>query len=238
MGASPEITAYRTKAQIVIDALRERIQSGDLAPGDRVVLRPLAEAFACSEIPVREAVRHLAAEGLIEMVPHGGARVALIDASEVIELTEIRARLEPHATRMAAEAMPPEAVATLRDHLVLMQAAMSGQSERSYSALNRDFHRAILAHCPNRRMDALINDLWNQSERGRVVHLLRPGHMAVSFEHHCRIVEAIAARQFDEVEELANLHSAHGVAAVRSLQEMPPAAVLGAAARSSAGGAA
>lgn len=231
MGASPKITAYRTKAQIVIDALRERIQSGALAPGDRVVLRPLAEAFACSEIPVREAVRHLAAEGLIEMVPHGGARVAQIDAAEVIELTEIRARLEPQATRMAAEAMPAETIAVLRGYLTQMQAVLSGQSDRSYSALNRDFHRAILAHCPNRRMDALINDLWNQSERGRVVHLLRPGHMAVSFEHHCRIVEAIAARQFDEVEALATLHSAHGVAAVRSLQEVPPATT-----RSSAGG--
>lgn len=200
-------------------ALRERIVEGVLQPSERVLLRPLALEFACSEIPVREAVRALSSEGLLELVPHGGARVARLNAADIIELTEVRTLLEPRATRIAGEAMPPDGLAILYEFLDAMRAVVDGQSDANYGNLNREFHRSLLGHCPNRRLATTINDLWDQSERSRAVHLMLPGHIAMSIRQHEEIVAAIAERRFDDLETVAIEHSRHGLTAVRQLAE-------------------
>lgn len=234
MPQTPTAAPYRTKTEIVMSALRERIVEGVLQPSERVLLRPLAVEFACSEIPVREAVRALSSEGLLELVPHGGARVTRLNAAETIELTEVRTLLEPRATRMAGEAMPAAGLAKLYGFLDAMRAVVDGRSNANYGSLNREFHRSLLAHCPNRRLASTINDLWDQSERTRAVHLMLPGHIATSIRQHEQIVAAIAERRFDDLEAVAVEHSRHGLNAVRQLAESAAAGDEPAAGRVSA----
>lgn len=213
------VPSYRTKTDIVLETLRSRIISGELVPGARLILREIGEEFACSDIPVREAMRALASEGLVAIVPHGGARVTELQADELMELTETRSLLEPRATVLAGMAMPAAAVEVLLGILASMQAVAAGTSDEDYSRLNREFHRAILAHCPNRRLAVLIEDLWGKAERGRLVHRIFRGHVDASLAQHAEIVAAIQARDADRLAKIAELHSAHGFAAVRRLAE-------------------
>jgi DNA-binding GntR family transcriptional regulator len=213
------VPSYRTKTDIVLETLRTRIISGELVPGARLILREIGEEFACSDIPVREAMRALASEGLVAIVPHGGARVTELQADELIDLTETRSLLEPRATVSAGMAMPDAAVDALGQILEAMRAVAAGTSSEDYSRLNREFHRAILAHCPNRRLAALIDDLWGKAERGRLVHRIFRGHVTASMAQHEEIVAAIRARDEARLSAIADLHSAHGFAAVRRLAE-------------------
>lgn len=212
-------SVYRTKAQIVLDTIRERIIAGVLRPGERLTLRPIAEEFSCSEIPVREAIRALESEGYVKLVPHGGARVAELDVGQLVELTEVRSLLEPRATRLAAEAIPAEALTAPVDLARQMREVATGSRDGDYGALNREFHRAILSWCPNLRLTATINELWDQADRGRAVHRFFPGHVRISLEHHDQLLDAIGQRDFERVEIIAKIHSEHGLSAVKRLAE-------------------
>lgn len=226
----PRLADYRTKTQIILDDVRARIVSGVLAPGERLIIRVVAEDFACSDIPVREALRTLESEGLVTIVPHGGARVTELNGEELLELTEARALLEPKATVRAAIDMEPSDVGLL--HGVLERMRSPDVPGAEYGRLNREFHRAILGHCPNRTIVALIEDLWARAERGRAVHRLFEGHRGTSIEHHDKIVRAIADRDLDALHAVCIAHAEHGVGAIRRLVEEDQAAKKHAAPKS------
>lgn len=212
MAALPD---YRTKTQIIVEVVRTRIMSGELVPGERLVIRALANDFHCSDIPVREALRTLASEGLVTIVPHGGACVSKLDGNALIELTEARTLLEPEATIAAARVLPADTLDDLRRLLERLRAAADGGLNADYGRLNRAFHGAILAHCPNRTLAQLIEDLWDRAERGRAVHRIFEGHVGASMAHHEEIVRCIAAGDEDALRAVCLTHSAHGLAAVR-----------------------
>src|SRR6266568_8237789 len=89
----------------VREALRRAISAGELAPGIQLRQDELAEKFGTSRIPVREALRHLEAEGFVTFLPNRGAVVSDLSIDEVVELLEIRIALECHALRLAIPAM-------------------------------------------------------------------------------------------------------------------------------------
>lgn len=211
------LTDYRTKTQIICDSVRAQITSGEIAPGKRLVIRALAQAFDCSDIPVREALRTLESEGLLVIVPHGGARVSELDGRQLIELTEARALIEPSATVAAARAMPEGTVGMLRKLLETMRGAKDEVGDADYARLNREFHQAILQHCPNRTLVALIEDLWDRAERGRAVFRFFEGHRETSLAQHEEIVRHIEARDFEGLSRVSAAHSAHALTAIRRL---------------------
>jgi DNA-binding GntR family transcriptional regulator len=213
------VERYRTKTEMILETLRARIISGDLMPGARLILREIGTEFASSEIPVREALRTLAAEEMVVITPHGGARVAQLHADEIVELTETRRLIEPTATVYAAAVMPQASIDKLKQMIERMHRLIDGMDSGDYSRLNREFHREILRHCPNRRMAQFIEDLWTRAERGRVVHRLLPGHVATSLQQHEEIVACIERRDLDALKPLAEIHCEHGLAAVRRLAE-------------------
>ena len=96
-----------TKSEQVYRFLRESIILGDFAPGERLVLAKLAEKYGVSEIPIREACKSLAAEGLVVIKPYEGITVTEIDADEVAETIEIRAILEKEAARQTVPVIMP-----------------------------------------------------------------------------------------------------------------------------------
>ena len=92
------------KSQAIYAALRERILANDIAPGTRLVMRDVANEYDTSDIPVREALRMLERDGLVETTPYRGARVTTLTAKEVEETYFIRSHLESIATGLAASA--------------------------------------------------------------------------------------------------------------------------------------
>jgi DNA-binding GntR family transcriptional regulator len=215
----PERNGFRTKAQIVFDDLQQRIASGELVPGERLLLKSIAQEFGCSEIPVREAFRSLAAAGFVELVPHGGAHVSAPNVQDIVELTEIRALLEPEATCLAAERLGEAALVELEAVLAQMSALGRAKDAPKYGALNRRFHDIILSGCPNRKLAALINDLWDRAERGRLVYLKGSKFLAESLAQHTEMIRLIRKRDFVALRALSVRHSQFGLQAVRDLAE-------------------
>lgn len=208
---------YRTRAQVILEEMRDRISTGVLAPGARLLLKPISEEFGCSEIPVREALRALQAEGLITVIPHTGAFVSAPNIDELVELTEVRSILEPEATVAAAPHIDAGMVAKLRDMLAEMRILGEQNAAQEYGRLNRRFHTFILDKTPNQKMAALVKDLWGQADRGRLVYKKGPGFLGESMRQHTEIVDAIESKDLARLREIVAAHSQYGLNAVRSL---------------------
>jgi DNA-binding GntR family transcriptional regulator len=216
-GAGAGRPEFRTKAQMVFEALRQRIASGVLTPGTRLLLRTIAEEFDCSEIPVREAFRSLAAVGMVDLVPHGGAHVSVLRAEELIELTEIRALLEPEATVSALTYLDAAALEQLERLDEEMAAAAARLDGVAFGRLNRRFHGLIVEYCPNRKLAGLINDVWERAERGRAVFRNDTFHLEESVRQHRGLLEAMRGRATEDLRRRAEEHSRFGLEAVRRL---------------------
>lgn len=143
-------------------ALADRIISGELAPGSRLMQDHLAEEFAASHVPVREAFRKLEAQGLVVNKPRCGVSVSLLDPGLVLEVTEMRAALEGLALHHALPRLSADDLAAARQALVEGE---SSEQIADWEAANRRFHLAIIAPCRMSRLIASINDLHRSDAR-------------------------------------------------------------------------
>ncbi len=146
----------------IATALSERIVSGALAPGARLMQDHIAEEFQASHVPVREAFRKLEAQGLIVSKPRCGVRVSEIDPAVVLEVTEMRAALEALALRLALPNLTEHDLDAARTALVEGEAS---DQILVWEAANRRFHRALTAPCGMPRLMAAIDDLHRSDAR-------------------------------------------------------------------------
>lgn len=175
--------------------LREMILSGSLPPGTRLRLRPLASELGVSVMPVRDALRALEAEGLVEMVDHGGTRVSNISREEILETLSLRSWLEIHAVREAATRHTTKSIAEMREVLDGGKVAVEAQDGLAFSHANRRFHELIEAGAGS-LVTELIGDLWNrlwQARRQASLFITVPERMAPAHEEHEAIFNAVAA---------------------------------------------
>ena len=143
-------------------ALSERIVSGALAPGARLMQDHIAEEFQASHVPVREAFRKLEAQGLVENKPRCGVRVSKVDPAVVFEVAEMRAALETLALRLAVPNLTERDLDAAHEALVEGEA---GDRILIWEAANRRFHRALTAPCGMQRLMASIDDLHRSDAR-------------------------------------------------------------------------
>lgn len=203
------MSGFPTKHRFAYDQIKESILTGSLRPGDRLNIRNLAERFGISEIPVREAIKQLEAEGLAIVVPHVGATVKPFSAADVIELYQILAILEPTVTALAVPHFDEAALKRLAEVGEAMDAAMVEPDVEAYGRLNRDFHFAIYSACPNRRLQALVHHLWEHAARYRAVFKLVPRHAEQSHREHHEIIDAILLGDAREAEQAMARHRRH-----------------------------
>jgi DNA-binding GntR family transcriptional regulator len=177
----------------IVERLRDDILARRLAPGARLVENDLTVRFAVSRGPVRESLRRLAAEGLIEHLPHRGALVRRLSAREIRELFQIRLELESLGARLAAEADDLER----RARFSLAIQPIFGDSPRSpsaYLAENAAFHDAILTLADNRQLRDLTFSLQLPLIMAQVDDVLTPKVLEASILEHRAIAAAISAR--------------------------------------------
>lgn len=210
---------FRTKAQIVTDALQRQIMFGALPPRQRLLLRDIAQQFGCSEIPVRDAFRALSAMGLITVIPHGGAYVAPFDLQELIDLTSVRALLEPEATCQAAARITPEALEELDALNEEMRRCIDTVQVEEFAQLNHRFHCRIIGFAANRHLVEAIETFWDRARRGRLVYARGLPHLLQSYEHHTAIVALLRSGDVVALREASSAHSQFGLAAIRELEE-------------------
>jgi len=194
------------KSRTIYRALRERILSTELESGTRLVLRDLANQYHASDIPVREALRMLERDGLVEMVPYQGARVTTLTAREVEETYFIRGHLESIATGLAAERITNTEMEQLDELMTRMKDAVSARDGSLFSDLNGEFHKTIIAACGNEMLRELTMDIWQRHSGFQRVFRLVPERIATSQAEHEDIMAALRARDAERAAKLALWH--------------------------------
>ena len=204
----------RSVADQIASALAERIISGQIAPGERLLQDHLATEFRASHVPVREAFRRLEAQGLVVVEPRRGVRAAPLDPVAVTEIAKMRAALETLALRESAALLTS---ADLRHLDALVDAEPSAQGIVALEKLNEQFHRALFAHCKMPRLLSSISDLHRISARHLFATWQRLDWQARSSDEHRRIV---AALRTGAVEAACAALAAHIVDAGQALAQV------------------
>jgi DNA-binding GntR family transcriptional regulator len=194
------------KSHAIYAGLRERILSNEIGPGTRLVMREVANQYAASDIPVREALRMLERDGLVETEPYRGARVTTITAKEVEETYFIRSHLESIATGLAAERITDAELAQLDVLMAELQAAVDAQDGPRFSNLNHDFHHTIVASCGNDMLRELTMDIWRRHSGFQRVFRMVPERLATSQREHEGIMAALRDHDAERASQLALLH--------------------------------
>lgn len=179
----------------VQETLRQEIVSGRLAPGERLVEQRLCEALDVSRTSLREALRRLEAEGLIELVPHRGAVVASVDLGEARQIYDVRGVLETLAVRGFAEQATEEDIAELRGVLSeLENAQRCGSPGPSVLVIKQRFYRVLLDACGNDIVRGMLEMLNNRISFLRSLSLSQAGRLPDTVREIREIVEAIERR--------------------------------------------
>jgi DNA-binding GntR family transcriptional regulator len=146
------------------NAIRERIMTVDLKPGQRLVERELAAELAVSRIPLREALRMLAAEGLVLLIPGKGALVAPFGPEDVTHLFDVREVLESLAAQLAATRATAERIKPLNDCLEQSRAAIASGDTQGIAAANAAFHAEVVALAGNPLLSSIMGPLASRVE--------------------------------------------------------------------------
>src|SRR5579862_5894675 len=150
--------AHRTLADRAFAALHDAIVAGDLAPGERLPIEELGAALGMSAMPIREALRRLDAAGLVENIPHRGARVTELSIADLAEVYEARLALEPLAIRRAAERFTAEHAAVASERLAALNALPDDNSSETWAA-HTAFHFALYDAAESAWLTRLIGPL-------------------------------------------------------------------------------
>lgn len=194
------------KSHTIYRAVRERILSNDIESGSRLVLRDIASQYQASDIPVREALRMLERDGLVETVPYRGARVTSLTTREVEETYFIRSHLESIATGLAAERITDAEIEELEVLMTRMRETVDSQNGPEFSDLNREFHQTIIATCGNEMLRDLAMDIWQRHSGFQRVFRMVPKRLATSQAEHEGIMAALRDRDAERASKLALWH--------------------------------
>ncbi len=190
------MTRTLTSAERALQVLREQILGGDLAPGARLGEVELAERLGVSRTPVREALSRLAAEGIVEIAPNRGARVATWTLAELEGVFDLRATLEPRLTAYAAAHAGPDDLAELDDlaaRMVQVGCPGSGQDLDALVPLNRAFHDRLVALAGHPTLAAALAAAIRPPIVLRNFHAYDEASLRRSLAHHVEIVAALRA---------------------------------------------
>lgn len=184
-----------TAAVRAYDDLRAAILGGTFVEGAHLMETRLAETLGCSRTPVREALRRLSAEGLVEVLPNRGARVVAWPASELEDVFRIRALLEGHGASLAAEAMDPEgieALQTMSDRMEELADHPSTSARDELARLDVQFHRAVVVGGNSKRLAQAHARVVLVPLHQRVMRLYDEPQLHQRMAHHRELATAIA----------------------------------------------
>lgn len=193
----------------VAEDLRNAILTGDEPPGTLIPIDAVASFFGVSQIPVREALKVLLGEGLVEHRPNIGYSVAKLTFAEFRELYDVRQALEASALRAAVARATATHDADVRRTHEAMASAMAAGDERAYHAESRNFHMALIQPSAMQRLVHMYESAWNMTEPVRPMSRVDPGGRSVFYDDHDRMLAAFEARDADDLVAQSMAHFDH-----------------------------
>ena len=196
-------------SQRATDLLRAKILEGQWRSGERLGEVELAEVLQVSRTPVREALSRLASEGLVEMSPNKGARVATWSEARLGEIFDIRMLLEPVAAGKAVGKLSGDEIDQLEELAVRMHAHGRPGGDRNFgeiARLNRTFHAMLIEKAESVQLEATLTSVRHISLATRNYQHFTEDSLSRSLSHHFEIVAAIRADNPDWVASVMRCH--------------------------------
>lgn len=202
----------RSLADESADRLRDLIVAGEFSPGQRLPERELCERFDVSRTPLREAMKILASEGLVRLLPNRGAIVPPLTQAELIEVFEVLEALESQAGELAAARMSDAAIADVRTLHEAMVRDFEAGDLQAYFRRNQEIHWAIVAGAANRTLADTYRRLSGRILRARYAANLSGARWAQAIQEHEMILAALEARDGVRLGGLLRTHLANKLA--------------------------
>ena len=208
-----------TVRAIVARKLREAIMSGNLKPGQRLVERELCEMMGVSRPSIREALRLLEADGLVNTVPHRGPMVSTISLEEARQLYAARAVLEGFAGRECARLHDPAVVRKIGEALTRLKAALAESDMIAVLEAKTDFYAALIGGCQNAFIERMLKPLHDRITLLRITSMSHPKRINKSLREVTAIWRAIQSGDEDLAERCCVDHiKAAAVAALDMIE--------------------
>ncbi|MDK3073625.1 GntR family transcriptional regulator [Sedimentitalea sp. JM2-8] len=190
----------------VVTHLRQMIVSGTLAPGDKIDVTRLAETLDVSLTPIREGLKVLAGEKLVQLVPNKSARVAPITVEDTVKLFDVISGIEALAAELTASRITPAQLEKLEAlHSDMRDFSRRGET-KSYFALNKKIHDLLVEYSGNEILGEVRSQLARRAERVRFLALASSEHRLSALQDHEDLMEALRQRKPDEVHRIWRAH--------------------------------
>lgn len=196
--------------ELTVDRLRREILGGALGPGERLVEEQVTRRFGISRAPLREALRLLAQQGLVEHLPRRGVRVATLSDQDAEELFEVRDVLERFAISQALPKQPEDLV-PLRAELAAMRRAATASDVLELADAHRRFHVELVALAGHRQLLVAYEPILIKLQMHMALNLRRESAVAAPLDgirRHTVLLDAVATNDVDAVLEALTTHGA------------------------------
>ena len=194
---------------MVFQKLRDDILSGEYEENEELHEQKLAKNMGVSRTPVREAIRQLALEGLVKLVPNKGAYVTGIGEKDVHDIYLIRSLLEGLCARWATENITDQQIEEMEEILLLSEFHLRKKNEgkmEQVSEMDGKFHEVLYRASNSRILERTLSDFHKYVKRARKISVGSKNRAEKSISEHRQILEAIKNRDAELAEQLANEH--------------------------------
>lgn len=197
---------YLPLRDVVFQALRKAILTGDLKPGERLMEIHLADELGVSRTPIREAIRKLELEGLVTMLPRRGAQVAEISEKGLRDVLEVRRALDIFCAETACERIDEAGKEDLAAACEQFEAAVKTRDASKIAKADVEFHDIIIKATGNERIVVVINNLAEQMYRYRFEYIKDVSIHTQLVEEHRALTDAITSGDVNAAREAAGCH--------------------------------
>ena len=214
-------TNTTSKKQLAYEHLRALILDGTYGSGQRIIIDQIAKELGLSPIPVREAIRQLESDGLIQYKPYSGAVVTSINETEYIETLTVLAILDGYATALSSLTMDDNDYENLINLNKEMEIALQDFELERFGELNRKFHTTIFEKCGNSMLVEQIQQAQDRMDRVRKsVFTIVPKRAVQSIQEHENIIFLLKEKApFEKIESLVRDHRMNTISAFKQRKD-------------------
>jgi DNA-binding GntR family transcriptional regulator len=206
----------------VYELLRDRILTAELKPGESINERRLADLLGVSRTPIREALRKLATDGLIDIIPSVGTSVALVEPSRIYELCLIRKSLECATAEQAAGRFTKEADRDLERLIDEQEATIASGDMRRNIAVDSEFHRVIHDLSGMPIATDMLRSVMGEVVRARHLSIQLPGRLREPITEHRRILKALRSGDGQRASDAMREHLERSIVSVMQVIKSHP----------------
>jgi DNA-binding GntR family transcriptional regulator len=205
-------TLFRSKNEVVYDLLHRSIIQGTYKPGQRMVIDDLATQLGVSQIPIREALRELEADGFVTIQPYIGVTVTEISADFIFEIFALLEAMEAVCSRQACRCMSENEIVALEELMEQMDASVDDPDR--WSKLNKQFHLQIADYAKTGLIKGMMHNVLDHWDRLRLYYVkdVLWHRVTAAQNEHRQIMAAFWRRDPDAVEQLIREHNQNALA--------------------------